>query len=610
MESRLSFVRSFTATRLFMAVALLHGSVGAQAPMVSPIEVQDADPGEPAANPAPASGPPVPKAAEVPLTAEESLVRAQVRAILPQGRHFAVIAEEVVSRLYRERGFRPLWDAAALTAGFHRALGEELKRHALPELLAQDPDSLISRVPQGPIAARDLAHTVAFLDAALMVRIGVVPFDRIWPDWDQGDKPGSDERSVDSIIGDLVLATSLRPFEMPKAMDAISPKNWVYRELHRAYPAAKEAILKYSGLPQIPNPEQIGPGKPGEFYPASPAIAAHLVDRGYLVMAPQQVAQLTSMTPELTRALIAFQTDYGLDPDGIFGPGSWRCLNVNAADRFRSMVLNLHRARLMPEKMGDRYLIANLPCAELYLFDANDFMAKSMRIVHGKASVESQHTKIFRDRLQEVVFGPYWNVPPSIATKELLPKMEEDWGFLGRNHFELVNSFGASAGTRVSPETLGAVASGSLFIRQKPGGSNALGYVKFLFPNPFNIYMHDTPARDFFSLSNRDHSHGCIRVAKPDELAEWVFAPEGWTLEEVRAKMKNDLDKGVAVKGGINVYITYFTTFPRSVAGGRTLLVPGRDVYGLDAANARTLAAFIPWREPAAAPVTGPSGGQ
>ena len=609
MESR-SFPPSWFAILPLLVLASVPVSLPAQRLVAEPVVADDADPGEPTASPARKSLASDPVAMEPPLSPEEASVRAQVRAILPPDRHFAPLAEAVISRLYRERGFRPLWEGEALGAGFHRSLGEELKRHALPELLAQDPESLVPRVPSGPIEARDLAHTVAFLDTALMIRIGVVPFHRIWPDWDYGDKPGSDERSIDSIVGDLVLATSLQPFELPKSMDAMAPKNWIYRELHKAYPAAREAILKYSGLPHIPSPEQIGPGKPGEVYPAAPAIAAHLIDRGYLNMPPQQAALLTSMTPELTGAIVAFQTDYGLDPDGIFGLGSWRYLNVNAADRFRSMVLNLHRARLMPGKMGDRYLIANLPCAELYLFDANDFMSKSMRIVHGKASVESQHTKIFRDRMQEVVFGPYWNVPPSIARKELLPKMQEDWGYLSRNNYELVNSFGASAGTRVSPDTLGAVASGSLLIRQKPGGTNALGYVKFLFPNSFNIYMHDTPARDFFARTNRDHSHGCIRVAKPDQLAEWVFAPDGWTLEQVRGKMQTDLNKGVAVKGGINVYITYFTIFPRPAAGGRTLLAPGRDVYGLDAVNARSLAAFIPWQEAPAVPVTVPSGGQ
>jgi murein L,D-transpeptidase YcbB/YkuD len=175
--------------------------------------------------------------------------------------------------------------------------------------------------------------------------------------------------------------------------------------------------------------------------------------------------------------------------------------------------------------------------------------------------------------------------------------MQEDWGYLSRNNYEIVTSFGGSTGNRLSPDTLAGVAQGKLLIRQKPGSSNALGYVKFLFPNTFNIYMHDTPSKEFFARAHRDHSHGCIRVSKPDELAEWVFAPNGWTLEEVRSKMSNDVNKGVAVKGGINVYITYFTTFPRPTPGGRILLAPGRDVYGLDAVNARSLASVLPWTE-------------
>lgn len=538
--------------------------------------------------------------AAVPLRAvpaEEETVRQQALSLIPAERHYAGLAATVIARFYDQRGYRPAWEEGGPDPGFHRLLGEELKRHALPELAALDPEVLAGKVLSGPVEARDLAHTVAFCDAALMIRLGAVSPAKLWPDWDSGDTPGSDDRSEEAVLGDLVTATALRPFSMQAAMDTMAPKNWIYRELLKEYPTAREAILKYSGLPPIPNPEEIGPGKPGEIYPASPAIAAHLIDRGYLNMAPEQASLLSAMTPELTGALVAFQNDYGLDPDGIFGQASWRYLNTNAAGRFRSLTINLHRARLMPGKLGDRYLIANLPCAELYLFDENDFHHKTMRIVHGKATPEAQRTKIFRDRMQEVVFGPFWNVPPSIAAKELLPRMQDDWGYLSRNNYELVNSYGASAGTRVSPETLSAVAQGRMLIRQRPGGSNALGYVKFLFPNTFNIYMHDTPAKDFFARANRDHSHGCIRVAKPDELAEWVFAPDGWTLERVRASMANDVNKGVAVKGGINVYITYFTTFPRPAPGGRILYAPGRDVYGYDAADAKTLASVVPWKE-------------
>lgn len=534
-----------------------------------------------------------------PLTPEGIAFQTQIRSVFPGDRHYAETAVLLITHAYQDRGFRPLWGNAAEGGGFHRGLADQLKRHALPELLAIDPESLVASMPDGPVEKRDLAQTIAFCDAALLIRLGAVPTEKIWPDWNLGDTPGSEDRSVATILGDLVVATSLNPFDMEGAIDALAPKNWIYRELLKAYPPAREAILKYSGIPAIPNPEQSGSAKPGELYPGAPAIAAHLIDRGYLEMAPEQAAQLTSMTSELTGALIAFQTDYGLDADGVFGPASWQYLNTNAADRYRSIVINLHRARLMPNNPGERYLVANLPCAELYLFNANDFHFKTMRIVHGKADKETHRTKIFRDRMQEVVFGPYWNVPASIAAKELLPKAQEDWGYLSRNNYEIVSSFSPNSGDqyRLSPEILQSVAQGKLLLRQRPGPTNSLGYVKFLFPNTFNIYMHDTPAKDFFSRTKRDHSHGCIRVSKPDELGEWVFGPEGWTIEKVREAMKNDVNKGVAVKGGINVYITYFTTFPRPAPGGRILLAQGRDVYGLDAVDAKTLAAVIPWTE-------------
>lgn len=545
-----------------------------------------------------------------PQEEKRKLLRAQILPLVPAERHFREQLADSLATTYKERGFRPLWDPAAMPPALYRPLGEALSTHAFPETVALDPDALLPSITDSIVDPKDLAWSIAILDAGLLTRLGAVPAESLWSEWYRDDTPGSEDFATEEIIADLVRATSVQPFDVEKVLETLGPKNWIYRELHRAFPEAKDAILQYSGLPPIPDPASGGVGKPGEAYPYAPAIGAHLADRGYLTLPAEQISALSAMTPELVAALTAFQRDYGLDPDGVFGPASWRYLHTNAADRYRSIMINMHRARLVPGKLGARYIIANLPCAELYLFDENDFHAGTMRIVHGKAAKDTHHTPIFRDVMKEVVFGPYWNVPKSIAVKEVLPKAQEDWGFLSRNRYEIVSDFNPynKSTHRLSPQNLELVAQGRLFLRQKPGPTNALGHVKFLFPNSFNIYMHDTPAKNFFARTNRDYSHGCIRVSKPEELGAWVLKNQDWTEDQVETAMFADERKSLPVSDEINVYITYFTTFPRPIPGGKVVLAPGRDVYTLDSVDAEKLAAVIPWETKAeptiAAPVT------
>ena len=530
---------------------------------------------------------------------KESELKELVLTAVPPDRRFRDTMATVVAKAYADRGYRPLWEGVTFPDSFHLTLSRALSDHGFPSLLSLDPVTIEPSLTNDTVDPTDLAFTVAILDSGLFARLGAVEPEEIWADWNREDTPGSEDNSVDQIVKDLILTTAIEPFDLSKALDSLAPKNWIYRKLKEAYPEAKAAILKYSGLPAIPDPTTAGVGRPGEAYPYAPAIGAHLADRGYLSLPPEQISALSQMTPELVAALTAFQTDYGLDADGIFGPGSWRYLNLNAAENYRSLTINLHRARLLPNDFGERYLLVNLPCAELYMFEDNDFHVDTMRIVHGKASKEAQRTPIFRDVMKEMVFGPYWNVPKSIAVKEVLPKAEADWGFLSRNRYEIVSDFNPynKNSHRLSPENLELVKQGRLFLRQKPGPTNALGHVKFLFPNSFNVYMHDTPSKNYFERSARDHSHGCIRVSKPEELGAWVLKNEGWTKEQVREAMFADVRRSLPIKEEINVYITYLTTFPRPVSGGRIVLAPSRDVYEMDSLHAQKLNSVIPWRE-------------
>ena len=374
-------------------------------------------------------------------SAESNVLRREILNLVPEDRHYREELADALTQAYSGRGFRPLWPEGGRLDSIRREIYASINSHALPEPLALDPSVIAAGIHTDIVAREDLAASIAILDAALLIRLGQVPTETIWPLWNSGDTPGEDARDCDSIANDLIRAASLTPFNMGRIMDEMGPKNWIYRELRKAYPEAKESILSYSGLPGIPDPATAGVGKPGEAYPYASAIGAHLVDRGYLEMPEEQLAALSQITPELEAALKAFQEEYGLDADGVFGPASWRYLNTNAASRFHSIVINLNRARLLPADFGDRYILVNLPSAELYGFEDNDFLTTTMRIVHGKAEKDTHHTPVFRDVMKEVVFCPYWNVPPSIAEKEILPKAQGDWGFLSRNRYEIVSDF-------------------------------------------------------------------------------------------------------------------------------------------------------------------------
>ena len=550
------------------------------------------------------------EAEEVVSATNLAVIHDVILQLLPEDRHYREQLAGALASVYEGRGFRSLWPEGTLLDSLHREICTSLNSHALPEPMALDPASLLAGIETEIVDKSDLAVSVAILDAALMIRLGYVPIKSIWEQWNAGDTPGDDARDVESIAKDLIVAASLTPFDIAKVMAELGPKNWIYRELRKAYPEAKKSILTYDSLPAIPDPATIGIGKPGAAYPYASAIGAHLADRGYLQLPEEQVTALSRITPQLEVALRLFQEDHGLDPDGIFGPASWLYLNTNAASRFRSIVINLHRARLLPEDFGDRYLLVNLPTAELYGFEDNDFHTTTMRVVYGKAEKEAQRTPIFRDVMKELVFNPYWNVPPSIAKNEILPKAQEDQNFLSRYHYEIVSDFNPynTSTFGLSLQNLELVSEGRLFFRQLPGPTNALGRVKFLFPNTHNIYMHDTPAKNLFARSKRDSSHGCIRVESPDALSAWVLRPQGWSREEVKEAMFAGSRKSQMVEDAINVFIVYFTTFPRPVSGGKIVMAPGRDVYELDPKDAKTLTDVIPWIEPDNS--TDPLGGQ
>jgi murein L,D-transpeptidase YcbB/YkuD len=248
-------------------------------------------------------------------------------------------------------------------------------------------------------------------------------------------------------------------------------------------------------------------------------------------------------------------------------------------DRIRQIELNLERWRWLPETLGERYVLVNIPTFHLTAVDHGQ-VELQMRVVTGK---QDSPTPIFSDEMTTIVFSPYWNVPYDIARNETMPAAMRDPGYLGRNNLEVVRG-----GRVLDPWSVDWSRPGNVQFRQRPGPRNALGNVKFLFPNQFDVYLHDTPADALFSRVERDYSHGCVRLEKPFEMAEWVLKdrPE-WTPEKIKAAMDGGREQHVALKQHIPVYIVYQTVWVDDDGS-----VEFRDdVYGHDAQQQKVLPA-------------------
>ncbi len=242
----------------------------------------------------------------------------------------------------------------------------------------------------------------------------------------------------------------------------------------------------------------------------------------------------------LKNALKKQQQSFGLAETGKPDKQLINQLNVPVEERIRQMKINIERMRWMPEDNADR-LWANIPEFKLHVFEKNK-EAMVINVVVGKAA---NSTVIFSDSLKYIVFSPYWNVPTSIVEKEILPAMEKNSNYLERNNMEIVK-----------------INNGIPTIRQRPGGSNSLGKVKFLFPNRYNIYFHDTPAKTLFGNQQRAFSHGCIRLQKPFDLAKFLLKDQpAWDDERIDSAMNQEKEEWVTLLSARPVYIVYFTAW-------------------------------------------------
>jgi len=260
----------------------------------------------------------------------------------------------------------------------------------------------------------------------------------------------------------------------------------------------------------------------------------------------------------LVNAIKNFQERHGYTPSGAISDSLIKEMNVPVAKRIQQIMMNMERMRWMASRQNGNLIVVNIPEFVLHVYEG-DKKAFDMDVVVGK---EGHNTTMFNGDLNQVVFCPYWNVPQSIVKKEILPEMDKDKNYLEKEDMEIT---GEEDGVPV--------------IRQVPGSKNALGKVKFLFPNSFNIYFHDTPAKSLFEKDKRAYSHGCIRLKEPEKMANYVLSdqPE-WTPERIEEAMNAGKEKFVKVKHPIPVLITYYTTW----VDDKGQLNFREDIYGHD----------------------------
>lgn len=368
------------------------------------------------------------------------------------------------------------------------------------------------------------------------------------------------------------LRTGLAAGKLQAAVQAAEPPL-------RQYGRVKAALAQYRDLSRHPYPALARPPatiRPGGVYPDAQALFERLVLLGDL---PANAAPPTDgiYSEELKEGVQRFQARHGLQDDGMLGRATIHALNVTPAQRVRQLALTLERLRWLPDFGPGPLIMVDLPAYRLSALQNGSGAEPplEMRVVIGTAL--KTETPLFVGQMRYLEFNPYWNVPRSILEKEMLPKLARNPAYLTQNAMETVPP-GASVAD---------LEAGRARVRQRPGPKNALGAVKFVLPNPMDIYLHSTPARELFALSRRDLSHGCIRVEHPAALAQFVLGQQSsWNADTIQEALQPGPTRHVDLSRPIPVVMFYATASVDSDGKVRF----AADMYGRDAKLVKALA--------------------
>lgn len=354
------------------------------------------------------------------------------------------------------------------------------------------------------------------------------------------------------------------PMVLADSFAAKKNTNAGYEEANQSYKQLKDQLVKYVAIVKKGGWQTIITNKKSYKLKDSGAVIFAIKKRLSVTGELASDDTTTLFNEALLAAVKTYQGSVGVTSNGIITDKLIAQLNIPASKRLEQLLINLDRMRWLPEAETGNLIICNIPEFRVHVYDGLK-EAFEMNVVVGK---EGHSTVIFTGNLNEVVFAPYWNVPSSIVKKEILPKMAKDKNYLEHENMEIISGGDI-------PE-----------IRQKPGGKNALGKVKFLFPNDFDIYFHDTPSKGLFQQDNRAASHGCIRLQDPAKMANYLLRGDPkWTAEKIKEAMNATIEKHVELKKSVPVLITYYTAW----VDEKGVLNFRDDIYSHDEAVAKKM---------------------
>ncbi len=496
-----------------------------------------------------------------------------------------------VGAFYEAGGYAPVWTSGGRPTPQALAIIDAFKQAGVKGLDPEDYDAsrwaarIAKLAPAIPSpAADDINRFDLAMTVSAMRYISALSIGRVNPHHVKfGVTIGTQNYDLAGFLREQVLGAG----DVNVAIATVEPHYAGYGRAEAALTAYMKLAAQGDGPPLPPVQKSV---RPGDEYPSVAQLAARL--RLFSDLAPETViaAGQTRYSGPLIDAVKHFQTRHGLDPDGVLGKGTLADLNTPLSQRVRQLEYSLERYRWIPPAFERPPILVNLPEFILRTMRRQPAPFVTMRVVVGKAY--RKQTPVFAGNMQYVIFRPYWNVPLSIQRAEMVPKLRRDRNYLAANNFEVVDGNEVVTDGSVSDDIFRQLRAGRLSIRQKPGPTNALGLVKFIFPNSYNVYLHSTPVPELFQRARRDFSHGCIRVQDPLALAVWVLRDDpDWTQDKIVAAMNGDQTIQVNLPKPIPVLIIYSTAVVEP--GGEVRFF--NDIYHYDSELRAELAHGYPY---------------